>query len=1091
MTELETTLAFIQFAGALAAGAIALVAWRQRSQPGSMPLALLMVSVMIWGIGSGAAGFAIPKRQIFWHSLEILGAGLASTLYLVFIIEYARQEKLIRRKLIHLLWFIPIASALLAYTNQSHFLFWNHPQAEGFSFFIGFLVYYYSLRLIATTILARALLQISTSSHAQAWILTLGAVTPWLGNILYAVIAPAEQFSPSSLELHSLSYALSGLIIGWGILRYRILEIVPLARDLVLEHLRDAIITLDSQNQIVDLNPSAQSLLGVQRKDVFGRVLTDVLPPFHPLRELILNSAISQQIHIPLPFDRYYDVENIPVTDKRSQERGWLVVLHDITERKQVEQDLLRSQETLDNILKTAPFPLVITTLAEGRILYANPIGIEFYELQGKNLAEFQTYRFYDDAADRQKLVERIKTSNKVDGIELHMRTAGGKPRWVISSFRKIAYQGQECLLVAQMDISERKKVEEELRRGRAQLKLIFDYAGLGIRVTDRYGRYQFVNDRWAAMLGVEPGELIGQEEVMFLHPNHIPYNREQHRAMVSREIDLYHIENRYIDTQGKTFWGEITVSPTLNDKGQVESTIGFVIDITKRKQAEMALRETERRFREILENIQLLAVMLDSKGNVTFCNNHFLETTGREKEDVIGRGWFTHILKSGQQAQRDFSRAIQQGSIISRNETLLPTASDEKRIVSWSNIILKDESGKNIGLASLGQDITEARRAHQAEREQRLLAEALTQTAEILNSSLEFNQILRLILENIGRVVPHEAANISLIQGQKVRYVGAKGYEEHGVSLEAVTTLQFNYKQVANLRFIYETKQPMVISDTEADPYWKKVPEAAWIKSYMGAPIVIKDKVIGFIGLDSSTPNFFNETHARRLTAFSAQAAIAIENARLFGKVQQALNDRRKAQQSLRRANNRLETKIAEIEQLQARLREQAIRDPLTGLYNRRFMDETLEREIARAERDDLPIGILMLDIDHFKKVNDTYGHEAGDLVLKSLAGILLQESRRSDIACRFGGEEFCMIMVGAPLPIARLRAETWRKHFAEFSLAYKHHTLHATLSIGIAVYPEHGSSGAELLHAADEALYAAKQAGRNRVETAALPNV
>jgi len=1083
MTGFDAIVAGIQFFGALVAAIAARVAWRQRAQPGSLPLALLMLSVMAWGVSAGTKSLVGLEHQNTWKAVEILGAGVSSVLYLVFILEYARQEKLIRRRILHLLWFAPVASALLAYSNEGHFLFWHRPGMGGASLFLGFLLYYYALRLVATMILARAILRLSPASRAQAWILTTGALAPWLSNIAYAVIAPSEQFSSTSLELHPLAYALSGLVLGWGILRYRILEIVPLARDLVLEHLRDAIITLDSQNRIIDLNPSAQSLLEVTRKDAFGQVLTDVLPPFHPLRELILNSAISQQVHIPLPFDSYYDVENIAITDKNGQERGWLVVLHDITERKQGEKDLLRSQETLDNILKTAPFPLAITSLDGSRILYANPVGVEFYELQGQNLANFQTFRFYDDASDRQKMVDALKTGEKVDGIELLMRTAGGKPRWVISSFRKITYHGEECLLVAQMDISERKKVEEELRKGRAQLKLIFDYAGLGIRVTDRYGRYRFVNDRWAAMLGIEPAELIGQEEAMFLHPNHIHYNREQHRALVNLEIELYNIENRYVDSSGGMFWGEITVSPTLNDQGQVESAIGFIIDITKRKQAETALRETERRFREILENIQLLALMLDADGNLTYCNHHFLTVTGWKSGEILGRNWFEMFVDSGGDARRNFARAVQRGIIVSRHETILRTRSGEELAISWTNITLKDENDKIIGMASLGQDVTERRRAHEAEREQRILAESLTHTAEILTSSLEFDEILQLILENVGRVVAHDAANISLIKGRLVHFVGSRGYEAQGISPQALEATKFNYRSVGNLQQMYKTKQPVVIPDTTLDPNWKVAPVSGWIKSYIGAPILVQGRVVGFINLDSDKPGFFNQAHAQRLAAFSVQAAIAIENARLFGKIQQALNDRRKAQQSLRRVNKRLETKIAEIEQLQSRLREQAIRDPLTGLYNRRYLDETMEREIARAQRDDLPIAILMLDIDHFKKVNDTYGHEAGDLLLKSLAGILLRESRRSDMACRFGGEEFCVIMIGAPLPIARQRAESWRKHFADFSIAYKHHTLRATLSIGIAIYPEHGTSPPDVLRAADEALYAAKQAGRDRV--------
>ncbi len=127
--------------------------------------------------------------------------------------------------------------------------------------------------------------------------------------------------------------------------------------------------------------------------------------------------------------------------------------------------------------------------------------------------------------------------------------------------------------------------------------------------------------------------------------------------------------------------------------------------------------------------------------------------------------------------------------------------------------------------------------------------------------------------------------------------------------------------------------------------------------------------------------------------------------------------------------------------------------------------MDETLTREIACAQREDLPISVMMLDIDHFKKVNDTYGHEAGDLLLKTLANLLLSESRRSDIPCRYGGEEFCVIMVGAPMPIAAQRAEGWRRQFGETCVTYQTsphsgHRIHRRRRLPGAWQPRPGSA-------------------------------
>jgi diguanylate cyclase (GGDEF)-like protein len=172
----------------------------------------------------------------------------------------------------------------------------------------------------------------------------------------------------------------------------------------------------------------------------------------------------------------------------------------------------------------------------------------------------------------------------------------------------------------------------------------------------------------------------------------------------------------------------------------------------------------------------------------------------------------------------------------------------------------------------------------------------------------------------------------------------------------------------------------------------------------------------------------------------------------------------------------------------LRDELRELSISDPLTSLYNRRFAQETLTREIHRAHREQGSIGIITFDIDYFKNVNDSYGHDAGDAVLKAVAAELQVSIRGGDIACRMGGEEFAIMMPGATLKVARQRAEELRAAIAALRLRHAQVDLPAvSLSCGVAAFPEHGVTADALLRAADQALYRAKEAGRNRVESAA----
>ena len=168
----------------------------------------------------------------------------------------------------------------------------------------------------------------------------------------------------------------------------------------------------------------------------------------------------------------------------------------------------------------------------------------------------------------------------------------------------------------------------------------------------------------------------------------------------------------------------------------------------------------------------------------------------------------------------------------------------------------------------------------------------------------------------------------------------------------------------------------------------------------------------------------------------------------------------------------------------LREKLREQATRDPLTGLYNRRYLEESLTRELYRTNREGVPLCVAMLDLDYLKQYNDTFGHEAGDRVLRELGRVFREKLRKSDISCRFGGEEFVLVLPGSPLADAQHRVEQIRLLVKDLQVRHNDQILgRLTVSGGVAVSPEHGKTAPELLQAADAALYCAKQSGRDRV--------
>ncbi len=177
----------------------------------------------------------------------------------------------------------------------------------------------------------------------------------------------------------------------------------------------------------------------------------------------------------------------------------------------------------------------------------------------------------------------------------------------------------------------------------------------------------------------------------------------------------------------------------------------------------------------------------------------------------------------------------------------------------------------------------------------------------------------------------------------------------------------------------------------------------------------------------------------------------------------------------------------ITDRKQLEMQLKELALRDALTGLYNRHYLDVTAAHDIACCRRRKVPLALVMFDLDHFKQVNDTYGHQAGDAVLQAFGAFLLSHARQSDFSCRYGGEEFVILMAGSSAASAVKRADSWCHDFGRMAIDGAPENLRVvTCSGGVAAFPDQGDSLKQLIRAADATLYRAKEQGRDCIATA-----
>jgi len=342
--------------------------------------------------------------------------------------------------------------------------------------------------------------------------------------------------------------------------------------------------------------------------------------------------------------------------------------------------------------------------------------------------------------------------------------------------------------------------------------------------------------------------------------------------------------------------------------------------------------------------------------------------------------------------------------------------------------------------------------RLFQSEHQQRIIAEVLRETSLILSSSLKAEKILEFVLRELNKIVPYDSACIFILEKDQVKIVAHRGYDKFGVQ-DLLRDFSLPLKETPNLRKMADTRQPYFISDVLSEADWVKKEVSQHIGSWCGAPLVAQDQLLGFLSLDKTDRDYYTFEHADRLQALASHAALALLNSMAYGEMEKA-----------------------------------SITDYLTGAYNRRYFIQEISIELDHAKRSGHPLSILLLDLDHFKKVNDVYGHLCGDKVLQLVVERLKTELRSIDSLARYGGEEFVVILPGTSAywmnPLAeKLRLSISAKPFVVELNQNDLIEIALTVSIGGATFPDNGQEPLFLIDCADRALMQAKTQGRNRV--------
>jgi PAS domain S-box-containing protein len=323
---------------------------------------------------------------------------------------------------------------------------------------------------------------------------------------------------------------------------------------------------------------------------------------------------------------------------------------------------------------------------------------------------------------------------------------------------------------------------------------------------------------------------------------------------------------------------------------GQLERRLDETATMLQQREAERVESEAElRKWAGIFQNSQVGILIIAADGRTTTFNPALGTLLGYTPEELkqkridelqspAARVVFTEQMRIAQE----------KGHHTFESECLRKDGTTLLLYIDATDI--KDERGNTLYQVATAQDIGQLRRTEMEEREQRVLAEALHDTAAALNSTLNFDEVLNRVLDNVGRVVTHDAVDIMLVESDVARPIGSRGYAEHGVETWLLQQ-RFKIEQFPRMQQMLETGQPNLIKDAQGAAEWVNIPETRWIRSLIGIPIRVKARVIGFLNVISTTPGFFDETHLARLETFADQVAISLENARLLAESEQRAN--------------------------------------------------------------------------------------------------------------------------------------------------------------------------------------------------------
>jgi diguanylate cyclase (GGDEF)-like protein/PAS domain S-box-containing protein len=741
------------------------------------------------------------------------------------------------------------------------------------------------------------------------------------------------------------------------------------------------------------------------------------------------------------------EVRLVPCSDD-----ACLAIVRDITERKRMELALEAKINELDRFFSVSLDLLCIAdTNGYFRRLncaWETTLGYSITTLED---SLFISYVHPDDMAATRHALADLREQTAIVGFTNRYRCQGGNYVWL--EWRAVVVD--HLVYAAARDITDRRQAEIGLERTKEQLAMVLQASSEGYWDWDLLTEEIYFSPRWKAMLGYHDEELNNTlatwKDLIF------PDDRAAVLQILddcnSGRIDHFSMTQRLRHKNGTILYILVRAIHQRNATGQVVRLVGSHLDVTPMVTMQEALRTSQMQLSSVLnsslDGIMAFRAVRQGGKIVDFAwllsNPAACELVGHTADYLIDKTWLTEM--PGDTTGRLFNDYVQ---VVETGEPVQGQFHyTHKGLDTWfENIAVKLGDGFAVTL----RNITPLKQSEQALQEANQTLEnrlselrhrneemrLLGKMNDFLQACLTLEEAYRALGTLVAALFPTSSGGIFVLNSTRDRMENVVTW---GKSLTSIA--EFSPQDCWGLR---QGRSHQVGPDC---PGLRCTHALTTTAHTLCLPLLAQSEIFGLFYLNIGALPFPLQQLARTV---AEQLALALANLHL-----------------------------------RETLRHQSIRDPLTGLYNRRYLEETLAQEIQRAQRHQHPIGVIMLDIDNFKRFNDTYGHDAGDRVLQAVGQILRNSVRGSDIACRYGGEEMTLVLPESPLAATQARAEDLRLAIARLQLHYEGVNLDTlAVSLGVACYPEHGRVGKAVLKMADAALYQAKAQGRNCVVVA-----